>query len=162
MEVRGDTFVSLLTMLLGPIIFCVVVGAIATVANLSQVGKAALRPIVYFEVVTTIALILGLVVVNLVRPGDGRLRPIAPTWQRSPALGTLRGLHAGDVATVRNPRMYPATVSRWLSSRKCPPPGTRWISASGRSLAKARAPSGPKISSPAPQTARSGTWRSRK
>ncbi|MBL1111004.1 cation:dicarboxylase symporter family transporter [Streptomyces sp. 110] len=71
MEVLGDTFVSLLTMLLGPIIFCMVVGGIAAVANLCQVGKVALRSIVYFEVVTTIALILGLAVVNLVRPGDG-------------------------------------------------------------------------------------------
>ena len=71
LEVLGDTFVSLLTMLLGPIIFCMVVAGIATVANLRQVGKVALRSIVYFEIVTTIALVLGLVVVNLVRPGAG-------------------------------------------------------------------------------------------
>ncbi|MFC9220142.1 cation:dicarboxylate symporter family transporter [Streptomyces hygroscopicus] len=71
MEVLGDTFVSLLTMLLGPIVFCMVVGGIATVANLRQVGKVALRSIVYFEVITTIALVFGLTVVNLVRPGDG-------------------------------------------------------------------------------------------
>jgi aerobic C4-dicarboxylate transport protein len=69
LEVLGDTFVSLLTMLLGPIVFCMVVGGIATVANLRQVGGVALRSIVYFEIVTTIALVLGLVVVNLVRPG---------------------------------------------------------------------------------------------
>lgn len=69
LEVLGDTFVSLLTMLLGPIIFCMVVAGIATVANLRQVGKVALRSIIYFEIVTTIALVLGLVVVNLVRPG---------------------------------------------------------------------------------------------
>ncbi|MFC4562453.1 cation:dicarboxylate symporter family transporter [Nocardiopsis mangrovi] len=71
LEVLGDTFVSLLTMVLGPIIFCMVVGGIAAVADLRQVGKVALRSIVYFEIVTTIALVLGLSVVNLVRPGDG-------------------------------------------------------------------------------------------
>jgi aerobic C4-dicarboxylate transport protein len=71
LEVLGDSFVSLLTMLLGPIIFCMVVGGIATVANLRQVGKVALRSIVYFEIVTTIALVLGLIAVNLVRPGAG-------------------------------------------------------------------------------------------
>lgn len=71
LEVLGDTFVSLLTMLLGPIVFCMVVGGIATVANLRQVGGVALRSIVYFEIVTTIALVLGLVVVDVVRPGAG-------------------------------------------------------------------------------------------
>ncbi|WP_084216396.1 cation:dicarboxylate symporter family transporter [Pseudonocardia spinosispora] len=71
LEILGDTFVSLLTMLLGPIIFCMVVGGIATVANLRQVGKVALRSIVYFEIVTTLALVLGLLVVNVVRPGEG-------------------------------------------------------------------------------------------
>jgi aerobic C4-dicarboxylate transport protein len=71
LEVLGDTFVRLLTMLLGPIIFCMVVGGIAAVANLRQVGKVALRSIVYFEVVTTVALLLGLAVVNVVQPGAG-------------------------------------------------------------------------------------------
>jgi aerobic C4-dicarboxylate transport protein len=71
LEILGDSFVSLLTMLLGPIIFCMVVGGIGAVANLRQVGKVALRSVLYFEVVTTIALLLGLVVVNLVRPGAG-------------------------------------------------------------------------------------------
>jgi aerobic C4-dicarboxylate transport protein len=47
------------------------VGGIATVANLRQVGKVALRSIVYFEIVTTIALVLGLIAVNVVRPGAG-------------------------------------------------------------------------------------------
>lgn len=69
LEVLGDVFVSLLTMLLGPILFCMVVSGIAAVANLRAVGKVALRSIIYFEAVTTIALLLGLVVVNVVRPG---------------------------------------------------------------------------------------------
>lgn len=47
--------------------------------------------------------------------------------------------------------MWSTAVGRWLSSRKWPAPGTRWISASGRSRAKARAPFGPKMRSPAPQ-----------
>ena len=71
LEILGDSFVSLLTMLLGPIVFCMVVGGIAAVADLRQVGKVALRSILYFEVVTTVALLLGLVVVNIVRPGSG-------------------------------------------------------------------------------------------
>ncbi|WP_226366454.1 cation:dicarboxylate symporter family transporter [Pseudonocardia sp. ICBG162] len=71
LEFLGDAFVGLLTMVLGPIILCMVVGGIASVASLRQVGAVALRSIVYFEVVTTAALVLGLLAVNLVRPGAG-------------------------------------------------------------------------------------------
>ncbi|MET7337567.1 cation:dicarboxylase symporter family transporter [Nonomuraea sp. NPDC005650] len=67
----GDGFVELLTMLLGPIVFCMVVGGIASIVDLRRVGRVAVRSIVYFEAVTTCALVLGLVVVNLVRPGAG-------------------------------------------------------------------------------------------
>lgn len=71
LEPLGGAFVSLLTMLLGPIVFCMVVSGIGAVANLRQVGRVALRSILYFEAATTLALVLGLVVVNIVRPGDG-------------------------------------------------------------------------------------------
>jgi DNA-binding HxlR family transcriptional regulator len=54
----------------------------------------------------------------------GRPRPWSAGAGRR---GSASRLHAGSRVPVRNPRMYPATVSRWLSSRKCPPPGTRWI-----------------------------------
>ncbi|MGW0195717.1 cation:dicarboxylate symporter family transporter [Nonomuraea sp. NPDC003201] len=71
LEVLGDTFVGLLTMLLGPIVFCMVVSGIAAVDRLRHVGAIALRSIAYFEIVTTLALLLGLLAVNLVRPGAG-------------------------------------------------------------------------------------------
>ncbi|WP_396919573.1 cation:dicarboxylate symporter family transporter [Mycolicibacterium sp.] len=67
----GDAFVSLLTMTLGPLILCMVVAGIGAVANLGAVGRVALRSIIYFEIVTTIALALGLLAVNLIRPGVG-------------------------------------------------------------------------------------------
>src|SRR5690349_13862912 len=63
----GDAFVSLLTMTLGPLVLCMVVAGVGAVANLGAVGKVALRSIIYFEVVTTIALALGLLAVNVVR-----------------------------------------------------------------------------------------------
>lgn len=71
LEPLGTLFVSLLTMLLGPIIFCMVVTGVGAVADLRQVGRVALRSILYFELVTTLALVLGLVAVNVVRPGAG-------------------------------------------------------------------------------------------
>lgn len=67
----GDAFVSLLTMTLGPLVLCMVVAGISAVANLGSVGRVALRSIIYFELVTTIALGLGLLAVNVVRPGAG-------------------------------------------------------------------------------------------
>ncbi|WP_197379402.1 cation:dicarboxylate symporter family transporter [Mycolicibacterium mengxianglii] len=67
----GDAFVGLLTMALGPLVLCMVVAGIGAVANLASVGKVALRSIIYFEVVTTIALALGLLAVNVIRPGAG-------------------------------------------------------------------------------------------
>ncbi|GAA5051878.1 cation:dicarboxylate symporter family transporter [Nocardia callitridis] len=71
LEPVSEGFVSLLTMVLGPIVFCMVVTGIAAVANLRQVGKVALRSILYFEAVTTVALVLGMLAVNLVQPGAG-------------------------------------------------------------------------------------------
>lgn len=67
----GDAFVSLLTMTLAPLVLCMVVAGIGAVANLGSVGKVALRSMIYFEVVTSIALGLGLLAVNIIRPGAG-------------------------------------------------------------------------------------------
>jgi aerobic C4-dicarboxylate transport protein len=67
----GDGFIRLIRMLIAPIIFCTVVMGIAGMDNLRHVGRVGLYAIGYFEIVTTLALILGLVVVNLLAPGTG-------------------------------------------------------------------------------------------
>jgi aerobic C4-dicarboxylate transport protein len=67
----GDGFIRLIRMLIAPIIFCTVVMGIAGMDNLRHVGRVGLYAIGYFEVVTTIALCIGLVVVNVVQPGAG-------------------------------------------------------------------------------------------
>jgi len=67
----GDAFIKLIRMLIAPIIFCTVVHGIARMADIGRVGRVALKAIVYFEVLTTIALIIGLVAVNLWHPGRG-------------------------------------------------------------------------------------------
>ncbi len=71
LEPLGEAFVSLLTMVLGPIVFCMVVSGIGAVASLRSVGRVALRSILYFEAITTVALVFALGIVNLVRPGAG-------------------------------------------------------------------------------------------
>jgi aerobic C4-dicarboxylate transport protein len=71
MKPLGDAFIALLRMMLGPIIFCSVVLGLTHVADMRQLGRLAFKALVYFEVVTTVAMALGFAVVNIVRPGDG-------------------------------------------------------------------------------------------
>jgi aerobic C4-dicarboxylate transport protein len=67
----GDLFIRLVRMIVAPIIFCTVVHGIASVGEAKRVGRVAIKTLVYFEIVTTIALVLGLLVVNAWAPGAG-------------------------------------------------------------------------------------------
>ena len=67
----GDAFIKLVKMLIAPIIFTTVVLGIAKVGDLRAVGRVGLKALIYFEVVTTLAMVIGLVVVNIVEPGVG-------------------------------------------------------------------------------------------
>ena len=71
MEPLGDAFIKAIRMLIAPIIFCTVVHGIARMVNVARVGRVALKAIIYFEVLTTIALAIGLAAVNLWQPGRG-------------------------------------------------------------------------------------------
>jgi aerobic C4-dicarboxylate transport protein len=71
MQPLGDAFIKLIRMLIAPIIFCTVVHGIARMADLARVGRVALKAIIYFEVLTTIALAIGLTAVNIWQPGRG-------------------------------------------------------------------------------------------
>lgn len=71
MKPFGDAFIKLVRMIVGPIIFCTVVGGIAGAGGLKGLGRTGLGTLLYFEVVTTAALLIGLVVVNVVKPGAG-------------------------------------------------------------------------------------------
>src|SRR5215475_8423181 len=71
MQPLGDAFIKAIRMLIAPIIFCTVVHGIARMSDLARVGRVAIKAIVYFEVLTTIALAIGLIAVNLLQPGRG-------------------------------------------------------------------------------------------
>jgi aerobic C4-dicarboxylate transport protein len=71
MEPLGVGFIKLIKMLIAPIIFCTVVLGIAGMESLKKVGRTGGFALLYFEVVSTLALIVGLIVVNVVRPGEG-------------------------------------------------------------------------------------------
>ena len=71
MKPLGDAFIKLIKMVFAPIIFATVVLGIAKMENMKELGRVGVRALIYFEVLSTFALVLGLVVVNLVQPGQG-------------------------------------------------------------------------------------------
>ncbi len=87
----GDIFIRLIQMVVGLIIFCTVTHGIASVRDLGKVGRIALKAMVYFELVTSVALVIGLVAINVLKPGVG--------MHVDPALLT-HGMSTGDQAAA--------------------------------------------------------------
>ena len=71
MKPLGDGFIKLIKMVISLIVFCTVVTGIAGMNDMKKVGRVGGKALIYFEVVSTLALVIGLVVGNWVRPGDG-------------------------------------------------------------------------------------------
>lgn len=71
MKPLGDAFIRLIKMMVAPIIFCTIVVGIAKMGDMREVGRVGFKALVYFEVVSTLALIIGLLVVNIYKPGSG-------------------------------------------------------------------------------------------
>ena len=71
MKPLGDAFINLVKMLIAPIIFCTVVHGIASMSSLKKLGRIGGKTLLYFEVMSTLALIIGMVVVNVFKPGAG-------------------------------------------------------------------------------------------
>jgi aerobic C4-dicarboxylate transport protein len=99
----GDGFIKLVRMLIAPIIFVTIVVGIARMGELKQVGRIGLRAFLYFEVLSTVALIIGLVVVNVVRPGAGLHVTASPADVQAVAgYGTAAGQAGGTAAFLLN------------------------------------------------------------
>src|SRR5579859_238291 len=71
MKPLGDGFIALIRMMIAPVIFCTVVHGIASMSDLTKVGRIGLKTLIYFEVVSTVALAIGLIVGEIVHPGAG-------------------------------------------------------------------------------------------
>src|SRR5260221_1821705 len=71
MKPLGDTFINAVKMVITPVIFLTIALGVANMRDLKKVGRVGGKALLYFEIVTTAALAIGLVVVNLTRPGDG-------------------------------------------------------------------------------------------
>jgi len=67
----GDGFIALIKMMIGPVIFCTVVHGIGSMRDLKKIGRVGVKTLVYFEVVSSLALIIGLIVGELLQPGKG-------------------------------------------------------------------------------------------
>jgi aerobic C4-dicarboxylate transport protein len=71
MKPLGDGFIALIKMMIAPVIFCTVVHGIASISDLKKIGRIGLKTLIYFEVVSTVALAIGLLVGELLHPGAG-------------------------------------------------------------------------------------------
>src|SRR5437868_15444286 len=71
LKILSDTFLKLISMIVAPIVFCVVVHGIAGAGDLKKVGRVGVKALVYFEVMTTVALIVGLLLAYAFGPGHG-------------------------------------------------------------------------------------------
>ena len=71
MKPLGDGFIKLIKLLIAPIVFCTVVHGIASMGDLKKLGRIGFKTLLYFEIVSTLALVIGLIVVNVLKPGAG-------------------------------------------------------------------------------------------
>ncbi|MSR75053.1 MAG: cation:dicarboxylase symporter family transporter [Planctomycetes bacterium] len=95
-RVLSRMFLVLIKMLIAPLLFGTLVGGLAGAGHARDVGRVGLKAILYFEVVTTLALIVGLVMVNWVRPGDGVNLPVENTKEALEIAGRVHAMSAQD------------------------------------------------------------------
>jgi aerobic C4-dicarboxylate transport protein len=79
----SDTFINMIRMIIAPVIFCSIVTGIAGAGDMKKVGRVGVKALIYFEIVSTLALVIGLVVANLIKPGAGVVHGNSQTSQVS-------------------------------------------------------------------------------
>ncbi|MEP9368862.1 dicarboxylate/amino acid:cation symporter [Xanthobacter sp. VNH20] len=102
MKPLGDGFIKLITMIIGPVIFCTVVVGIASMRDVKKVGRVGGKALLYFEVVSTFALVLGLIVGKVVRPGDGFNVDVHTLDTKAIANYTTQAAHTSTVDFLLN------------------------------------------------------------
>jgi DAACS family dicarboxylate/amino acid:cation (Na+ or H+) symporter/aerobic C4-dicarboxylate transport protein len=105
----GDAFIKLIKMLLAPIIFGTIVVGIAKMGSLREVGRVGVKALIYFEIVSTLALAIGLVVVNVLKPGAGMNMDPASLDTRAVATYTSAARQQGAVNFIMN--IIPSSVA---------------------------------------------------
>ena len=108
MKPLGDGFIKLIKMVIAPIIFFTVVHGIASMKDMGKVGRVGLKALIYFEIVTTLALIVGLIVINLWRPGVGMNVDLSTVDTKSIAAFTAKAKDQGTIQFLMD--IIPSTV----------------------------------------------------
>ena len=108
MKPLGDAFIKLIKMIIAPIIFCTVVIGIAGMEDMKKVGKTGGLALLYFEIVSTLALVVGLVIVNIVQPGTGM--NIDPNTLDTKALAAFTGPGKMETTTQFLLNIIPSSV----------------------------------------------------
>ena len=108
MKPLGDAFVKLIRMMIAPIIFGTVVVGIAKMGDMKEVGRIGLRALVYFEVVSTIALVIGMVFVNVLKPGAAIHATAAQLDPKAVAAYTTSAAHLTTIDFLMN--IIPTTI----------------------------------------------------
>ena len=108
MKPLGDAFIKMIKMLIAPIIFLTVVHGIAGMEDMKKVGRVGFKALIYFEVLTTVALILGMVIVNVWQPGAGMNVDPAALDTKSIASYAAKAQEQGTVAFLMH--IIPTTV----------------------------------------------------
>jgi aerobic C4-dicarboxylate transport protein len=99
-QLISKTFISMVTMLIAPIIFFTIVLGIAGMSDMKKVGRVGGKALLYFEIVTTLALIIGVTVANLVKPGEGFVSHVAADTSKLVAYQKAAAeMHWGDFIT---------------------------------------------------------------
>ncbi|MGL9720033.1 dicarboxylate/amino acid:cation symporter [Symbiopectobacterium sp.] len=108
MKPLGDGFVKLIKMVIAPVIFCTVVTGIAGMESMKSVGRTGAVALLYFEIVSTVALIIGLLVVNIMQPGAGMNVDASTLDASAVAVYTQQAQQQGVVAFLMD--VIPASV----------------------------------------------------
>src|SRR5688572_18190340 len=108
MKPLGDGFIKMIKMVIAPIIFFTVVHGIASMKDMGKVGRVGLKALLYFELVTTLALIIGLIVVNLWKPGVGMNVDLSTVDTKSIATFTAKAKEQSTIQFFMD--IIPSTV----------------------------------------------------
>ena len=114
----GDGFIKLIKMVIAPIIFCTVSTGIAHIQDARKVGRVGVKALLYFEVVSTFALVIGLVIGNVVQPGAG-FGGKAGSRRRSPNMSTRRTRARSISSSTSSPIPSSAPSPAATSCRSC-------------------------------------------
>jgi aerobic C4-dicarboxylate transport protein len=102
MKPLGDGFIKLIKMIIAPVIFCTVVAGIAGMQDMKKIGRVGGKALLYFEIVSTFALAIGLVVANVLKPGAGFNVDVAHLDTKSIAQYTEKAQHQSTIDFVMN------------------------------------------------------------